>query len=217
MQIFSQQGSSCWGDRSSATIRHPLVRSLGFVLLGWGVLPIAAGRRPALPGACSPAPRPICRSRCLAIRASASAFALQSRQPGGHAARPPGRPHLTQQGYALTGLLAASLFALLRCWYRCCPNARWPTRRARAAPSCASGGICASAPLHGFTLLAGSYRDPVPPALSGPAPHIQSLPDATRLLGGVFTLSAVIGVLLSSQHRAWWSAVLGCRSPWGSA
>ena len=64
-----------------------------------------------------------------------------------------------------------------------------------AAPSCANGEILRQRPFMGFTLLAGSYRDPVPPALSRPPAHIQSLPDATRLLGGVRP-SAVIGVLL---------------------
>ena len=48
----------------------------------------------------------------------------------------------------------------------------------------------------GFTLLAGSYQILFHQLYLALPAHIQSLPDATHLLGGVFTLSAVIGVLL---------------------
>lgn len=47
-----------------------------------------------------------------------------------------------------------------------------------------------------FTLLAGSYQILFHQLYLALPAHIQSLPDATQLLGGVFTLSAVIGVLL---------------------
>ena len=68
----------------------------------------------------------------------------------------------------------------------------------------------------GFTLLAGSYEILFHQLYLALPAHIQSLPDATRLLGGVLALSAVIGVSapapgLPPGGAAAWEY----RSPWG--
>lgn len=104
---------------------------------------------------------------------------------------------LTQQSYTLTGLLAASLFALLGVLqYRVLPKRPVSNQSPRGAILRQWGEIVRQRPFMGFTLLAGSYQILFHQLYLALPAHIQSLPDATHLLGGVFTLSAVIGVLL---------------------
>ena len=110
---------------------------------------------------------------------------------------PSGRSHLDPTELCPDGdSLAASLFALLGVLqYRVLPK-RPVSNQSHAAPSCASKDFAPAAPLHdGSPCWRAATSDPVPGSTSPRRPYPEAA-DATRLLGGVFTLSAVIGVLL---------------------
>ena len=209
MRVFSQQGlfllGGTLGDRlgyRAAIIGGCLIRSGGFALLGWAeqlpVLLLAAfltGFAGALFTPCAQAylaeecPHPTQRQQAFALHNLAS--------EAGMLLGPLVGLTLTQQSYTLTGILAASLFALLGVLqYRVLPKRPVSNQSPRGAILRQWGEIVRQRPFMGFTLLAGSYQILFHQLYLALPAHIQSLPDATHLLGGVFTLSAVIGVLL---------------------
>ena len=162
--------------------------------------PSCCWRRPdfALPGPVHPAPRPIWRAMPHNPEAGASCPArpAQSRQPGGHACSAPWSASPDPAGYAPDGgswRRASSPCSSAAVGAAQTPGGQPEPPQRHLAPV---GDILHASALHGVHPARGQLPDPVPPALSGLPAHIQSLPDATHLLGGVFTLSAVIGVLL---------------------
>ncbi|HEH9407349.1 TPA: MFS transporter [Aeromonas salmonicida] len=209
MRVFSQQGlfllGGTLGDRigyHTAIVWGCLVRSVGFVLLGWAeslpILLLAAALTGFAGALFTPCAQAYLASECSTPSQRQRAFALHNlASQAGMLLGPLVGLTLTQQSYALTGLLAATLFALLGVLqYRVLP--RRPV--ANQTPHCAIlsqwRDILRQRPFMRFTLLAGSYQVLFHQIYLALPAHIQSLPDATQLLGGVFTLSAVIGVLL---------------------
>lgn len=200
MRVFSQQGlfllGGTLGDRIGyhpAIVWGCLVRSLGFALLGWAeslpILLLAA----TLTGFAGALFTP-CAQAYLASQAGMLLGPLVGLT-------------LTQQSYTLTGILAASLFALLGVLqYRVLPKRPVSHQGPRGAILRQWGEIVRQRPFMRFTLLAGSYQILFHQLYLALPAHIQSLPDATHLLGGVFTLSAVIGVVLQLPASRLWSA-----------
>ncbi|MGK4475798.1 MFS transporter [Aeromonas molluscorum] len=208
-RVFSQQGlfllGGTLGDRIGyhpAIVWGCLVRSAGFALLGWAeslpILLLAAALTGFAGALFTPCAQAYLASECSAPSQRQRAFALHNlASQAGMLLGPLVGLTLTQQSYALTGLLAASLFALLGVLqYRVLPKRPVDTHTPRGAILRQWGTIVRQRPFMVFTLLAGSYQVLFHQLYLALPAHIQSLPDATHLLGGVFTLSAVIGVLL---------------------
>ena len=209
MRVFSQQGlfllGGTLGDRIGyhpAIVWGCLVRSLGFVLLGWAeslpILLLAAALTGFAGALFTPCAQAYLASECHNPSQRQRAFALHNlASEAGMLLGPLVGLTLTQQSYTLTGILAASLFALLGVLqYRVLPKRPVSNQSPRGAILRQWGEIVRQRPFMGFTLLAGSYQILFHQLYLALPAHIQSLPDATHLLGGVFTLSAVIGVLL---------------------
>ncbi|MFM4804514.1 MFS transporter [Aeromonas bivalvium] len=209
MRVFSQQGlfllGGTLGDRIGyhpAIVWGCLVRSLGFMLLGWAeslpILLLAAALTGFAGALFTPCAQAYLASECRAPGQRQRAFALHNlASQAGMLLGPLVGLTLTQQSYALTGFLAAGLFALLGVLqYRGLPKRPVDTHTPRGAILRQWGTIVRQRPFMMFTLLAGSYQILFHQLYLALPAHIQSLPDATQLLGGVFTLSAVIGVLL---------------------
>ncbi|MFM4964064.1 MFS transporter [Aeromonas bivalvium] len=209
MRVFSQQGlfllGGTLGDRIGyhpAIVWGCLVRSLGFMLLGWAeslpILLLAAALTGFAGALFTPCAQAYLASECRTPDQRQRAFALHNlASQAGMLLGPLVGLTLTQQSYALTGFLAAGLFALLGVLqYRGLPKRPVDTHTPRGAILRQWGTIVRQRPFMMFTLLAGSYQILFHQLYLALPAHIQSLPDATQLLGGVFTLSAVIGVLL---------------------
>lgn len=209
MRVFSQQGlfllGGTLGDRIGyhpAIVWGCLVRSLGFALLGWAeslpVLLLAAALTGFAGALFTPCAQAYLASECHTPIQRQRAFALHNlASEAGMLLGPLVGMLVTSQSYVLTGLLAASLFALLGVLqYRVLPKRPVAERAPRGAILQQWRGIVQHRPFITFTLLAGAYQVLFHQLYLALPAHIQSLPDASRLLGYVFTLSAVIGVLL---------------------
>lgn len=209
MRVFSQQGlfllGGTLGDRIGyhpAIVWGCLVRSVGFLLLGWAeslpILLLAATLTGFAGALFTPCAQAYLASECNGPGQRQRAFALHNlASQAGMLLGPLVGLTLTQQSYALTGFLAAGLFALLGVLqYRGLPKRPVANQAPRGAILRQWGSILRQRPFIMFTLLAGSYQILFHQLYLALPAHIQSLPDATQLLGGVFTLSAVIGVLL---------------------
>ncbi|WP_265462982.1 MFS transporter [Aeromonas salmonicida] len=209
MRVFSQQGlfllGGTLGDRigyHTAIVWGCLVRSVGFVLLGLAeslpILLLAAALTGFAGALFTPCAQAYLASECSPPSQRQRAFALHNlASQAGMLLGPLVGLTLTQQSYALTGLLAASLFALLGVLqYRVLPKRPVANQTPHGAILSQWRDILRQRPFMRFTLLAGSYQILFHQLYLALPAHIQSLPDATHLLGGVFTLSAVIGVLL---------------------
>ncbi|ARW82249.1 MFS transporter [Aeromonas salmonicida] len=209
MRVFSQQGlfllGGTLGDRigyHTAIVWGCLVRSVGFLLLGWAeslpILLLAAALTGFAGALFTPCAQAYLASECSPPSQRQRAFALHNlTSQAGMLLGPLVGLTLTQQSYALTGLLAASLFALLgMLQYRVLPKRPVDNQTPHGAILSQWRDILRQRPFMRFTLLAGSYQILFHQLYLALPAHIQSLPDATHLLGGVFTLSAVIGVML---------------------
>ena len=125
MRVFSQQGlfllGGTLGDRIGyhpAIVWGCLVRSVGFLLLGWAeslpILLLAAALTGFAGALFTPCAQAYLASECSTPSQRQRAFALHNlASQAGMLLGPLVGLTLTQQSYALTGLLAASLFALL--------------------------------------------------------------------------------------------------------
>ncbi|WP_308415854.1 MFS transporter [Aeromonas salmonicida] len=193
------------GDRigyHTAIVWGCLVRSVGFVLLGWAeslpILLLAAALTGFAGALFTPCAQAYLASECSTSSQRQRAFALHNlASQAGMLLGPLVGLTLTQQSYALTGLLAATLFALLGVLqYRVLPRRPVANLTPHGAILSQWRDILRQRPFMRFTLLAGSYQILFHQLYLALPAHIQSLPDATHLLGGVFTLSAVIGVML---------------------
>ncbi|WP_349922114.1 MFS transporter [Aeromonas veronii] len=209
MRVFSQQGlflvGGTLGDRIGyhpAIVWGCLLRSLGFVLLGFAdslpILLLAAALTGFAGALFTPCAQAYLASECTTPEQRQRAFALHNlASEAGMLLGPLLGLALTQQSYGLTGLLAATLFALLGILqYRVLPKRPVGALAPRGTVLRQWGAIVRQRPFISFTLLAGAYQILFHQLYLALPAYIQSLPDATHLLGTVFTLSAVIGIML---------------------
>lgn len=209
LRVFSQQGlfllGGSLGDRigyHSAIVLGCLVRALGFVLLGWAdslsLLLLAAALTGFAGALFTPCAQAYLAGECTTPSLRQRAFALHNlASSAGMLLGPVLGMLLSLQRFALIGLLAGGLFALLG------GLQYWLLPPVVAQTTAASQGVLGQwRRMLGerafvlFTLLAGCYQVLFHQLYLAIPAFLQSEPQAEHLLGAVFTLSAVIGVLL---------------------
>ncbi|RAS13390.1 MULTISPECIES: MFS transporter [Microvirgula] len=209
MRVFSQQGlfllGGMLGDRLGyrpAILLGCLIRSAGFVLLGWAVsLPVlfVAAFLTGFAGALfTPCAHAFLAAECRNDAHRRQAFALHNLvSEAGMLLGPLVGMLLTGISYAVTGLAAGGIFLLLTIlqW-------RWlprdpvdPARREQGVLAQWSAMIRNRA-FMAFTLLAACYQLLFHQLYLAVPAYIGSHGYDTGLLSGVFTLSALIGVTL---------------------
>ncbi len=210
MRVFSQQGlfllGGTLGDRIGyrpAIVWGCLIRSLGFALLGWAdqlpLLLLAAFLTGFAGALFTPCAQAYLAAECRDGTQRQQAFALHNlASEAGMLLGPLVGMLLTSLDYAVTGVVSGSVFLLLT-WlqWRMLP----PQALVRPAPAAAGvtaqwRSIVRNRPFLRFALCASAYSLLFHQLYLAVPAFIQSQQHATGLLGGVFTVTALIGVIL---------------------
>ncbi|WP_375058561.1 MFS transporter [Zobellella sp. DQSA1] len=209
MRVFSQQGlfllGGALGDRLGyrpAIVLGCLVRSLGFALLGWaGDLPLLllAAFLTGFAGALfTPCAQAYLASECLDGRQRQQAFALHNLASQlGLLLGPLAGMLLTDIDFVVTGLVSGGIFLLLTgLQWRLLPPSPRHVRERPPVWREQWRDLVGNRLFLRFTLLAAAYQLLFHQLYLAVPAYINSQQQATGLLSGVFTLTAIIGVVL---------------------
>ena len=222
MRVFSQQGlfllGGTLGDRIGyrpAIIWGCLVRSFGFALLGWAehlpLLLLAAFLTGFAGALFTPCAQAYLAAECQDSNQRQQAFALHNlASEGGMLLGPLVGLLLTNLSYTMTGLVSGGVFFLLTGlqWFYL-PKLVEPIKPAETRVLQQWHTIVKNRSFLRFTLFSAAYGVMFHQLyLSVPA-FIQSQQQSAGLLGSVFTITALIGVVLQLPASQWVQRRLG--------